>query len=281
MTLIVLIVGGMFAHNLIDFLQKSQRRFALRRGLVAEEHFSATQYLRMSLNERIQHATLALSFITLVITGFMLKFPDAWWVVPIREWNERVFSVRGLVHRVAGVVLIGVSIYHLYYIFFVARGKQLIRDLMPKLLDVREFWGTAKHYLRLSDSRPKFGRFAYIEKAEYWALIWGVIVMGGTGIVLWFNNYFIGKFTLLGWDIAQSIHYYEAWLATLAILVWHLYFVIFNPSVYPLNTACITGTLTEEEMAEEHPRELEQILSQGMEEALPQEEAEPAGPRTA
>ena len=279
--LILVIIGGMIAHNLLDFTHKSKHRFALRRGLVAGEHFSPTQYLRMSVSERIQHATLAISFITLVITGFMLKFPDAWWVVPVRQWNERMFAVRGIVHRVAGVVLIGVSIYHLYYIFGVSRGKQLIRDLLPKLLDVRELWGMAKYYLGLSKSKPQLGRFAYIEKAEYWALIWGVVVMGGTGIILWFNNYFIGLFTLLGWNVAQAVHYYEAWLATLAILVWHFYFVIFNPSVYPLNTACITGTLTEEEMAEEHPRELEEILSAQMEQEIAEEEAESAGHRSA
>jgi cytochrome b subunit of formate dehydrogenase len=165
--------------------------------------------------------------------------------------------------------MIGISLYHVYYVLFVPRGKQLIRDLLPKLQDLSEFWDMAKFYVALSKSKPKFGRFAYVEKAEYWALIWGVIVMGGTGIILWFNTYFIGKITLLGWNVAEAIHYYEAWLATLAILVWHSYFVIFNPTVYPLNTAFLMGTLTEEEMTEEHPRELEEILAQQME----QEEA--------
>ncbi len=278
-TLIVLIIGGMFAHNLIDFTVKAKLRFAMRRGLIALEHFSPAQYLRMSLSERIQHASLAISFITLVITGFMLKFPDAWWVAPIRQWNERLFSVRGLVHRIAGVVLLAVSVYHVYYITFVPRGKKLIRDLLPKILDVKEFWGMGKYYLRRSASKPKLGRFAYMEKAEYWALIWGVIVMGGTGVILWFNTYFISKFTLLGWNIAQAVHYYEAWLATLAIIVWHLYFVIFNPSVYPLNTACVTGTLTEEEMADEHPRELEEIRSVQMEQELAEENLKSADPQ--
>jgi formate dehydrogenase gamma subunit len=278
-TLIILTVGGMLVHNLFDFAYKSKFHFAIRRGLIEPEHFSPNLYLRMSLGERIQHATLAVSFITLVITGFMLKFPDAWWVAPLREW--RIFQVRGIVHRVAGAVMIGVSLYHLYYILFQTRGKRLICDLMPNLADLREFWDTMKYYTGLSRTKPLYGRFAYIEKAEYWALIWGVIVMGATGIILWFNNYFIGKITLLGWNVAEAIHYYEAWLATLAILVWHFYFVIFNPSVYPLNTACITGKLTEEEMAEEHPRELEEILSTEMEQSLAEEHPEPAGPRSA
>jgi hypothetical protein len=76
---------------------------------------------------------------------------------------------------------------------------------------------------------------------------------------MWFENIFIGLFTKLGWDIANVIHYYEAWLAFLSILIWHLYFVIFNPDVYPMNIAWFKGTITEEEMAEEHPLELERL----------------------
>lgn len=66
-------------------------------------------------------------------------------------------------------------------------------------------------------------------------------------------------FTKLGWDIARTIHYYEAWLAFLSIVIWHFYFVLFNPDIYPMSLAWIKGTLTEEEMAEEHPLELERI----------------------
>lgn len=83
--------------------------------------------------------------------------------------------------------------------------------------------------------------------------------MGVTGFILWFDNTFMGILTKLGWDAARAIHYYEAWLATLAIIVWHFYFVIFNPDVYPLNLAFWKGTLTEEEMADEHPLQLEEL----------------------
>ena len=108
-------------------------------------------------------------------------------------------------------------------------------------------------------SEPRFERFSYIEKSEYWALVWGTILMGATGAILWFDNTFIGLLTKLGWDVARTVHYYEAWLATLAIIVWHLYFVIFNPDVYPMNLAWWKGTLTEREMLEEHPLELERL----------------------
>jgi cytochrome b subunit of formate dehydrogenase len=138
--------------------------------------------------------------------------------------------------------------------------------MLPKLQDVADVWAQLKYYCGLSKGRPLFHRFCYIEKAEYWALIWGVIVMGASGTIMWFDNTFINIMTKLGWDIARTIHYYEACLATLAIVAWHFYFVIFNPEVYPMSTAWLTGNLTEEQMASEHPLELEEIRSQELSE---------------
>ena len=163
--------------------------------------------------------------------------------------------------------MILVSLYHIYYISFTERGKQLFKDILPKRQDLYDAIGVAKFNLGLSKSKPKLDRFSYVEKAEYWALIWGTIVMSITGLVMWFYyTLFIGWFSKLGWDIARTIHYYEAWLATLAIIVWHFYFVIFNPDVYPMNTSLFTGYLTEEEMADEHPAELERIKKQNQKE---------------
>jgi cytochrome b subunit of formate dehydrogenase len=213
----------------------------------------------MSLNERVQHALLATSFIVLAITGFMLRFPDAWWVRSIRQISESAFQVRSLTHRIAGVVLIAVGVYHALYLLLTSRGRGVLRDILPKLQDVRDMSELIRFNLGLLKVKPKLPRFSYIEKAEYWALIWGTVVMAGTGFILWFDNYFLNLLTKLGWDVARTIHYYEAILAALAILVWHFYFVIFNPSVYPINTAFWNGKLTEEQMEDEHGLELEQI----------------------
>ncbi|MBM4162211.1 MAG: cytochrome B [Ignavibacteria bacterium] len=266
--LIVVVVGGMFAHNLLDFVKKSKKQLLYRRGLAERPHVAHRLHLRMSLNERIQHAALLLSFATLVLTGFALKFPDAWWVVPIRNISPTMFELRGILHRAAAVVMVAVSLYHLYYIFIVPRGKELIRDLIPRIQDIYDAIGVVKYNLGFSKVKPQFGRFSYIEKSEYWALVWGTVVMSVTGTILWFDNTFLGLLTKLWWDVARTIHYYEAWLATLAIIVWHFYFVIFNPDIYPLNVAFWKGTLTEEEMEEEHPQELEEIRRREMQEAL-------------
>jgi len=160
--------------------------------------------------------------------------------------------------------LVVASLYHLYYIFLTQRGKQLLIDLLPVWKDITDAIAVMKYNLGFSKEKPKFGRFSYIEKSEYWALVWGTLVMAITGVILWFDNIFLGLLTKLWWDVARTVHYYEAWLATLAIIIWHFYFVIFNPDIYPLNLAFWKGTLTEEEMEEEHPLELEELKRQEM-----------------
>ncbi len=257
--LIVLTIGGMLFHNVIDFVKKSRRKLMVRRGLIPHPHAGNEMYLRMTREERFQHAALLVSFTTLVVTGFMLRFPEVWWVRWIREVSGGVFEARSVTHRVAGVVMLAASLYHVWYVAFTKRGRELILDMLPRLQDVRDAVAMVKYNLGMSGTRPLFDRFSYIEKAEYWALIWGTMVMGVTGVIMWFDNTFIGLLTKLGYDVARSIHYYEAWLATLAIIVWHFYFVIFNPDVYPLNVAFWKGTLTEEEMEEDHPVELRRI----------------------
>ncbi|MFA6455928.1 MAG: cytochrome b/b6 domain-containing protein, partial [Bacteroidota bacterium] len=275
--LIVVTIGGMAIHNILDFRRKSKRRLRHRRhGYDYEEdEIGHSLYVRMTLSERLQHAALALSFITLVLTGFMLRYPDAWWVVSIRSLSESVFDIRGIIHRTAAVIMILASLYHLYYIFFVPRGKQLIRDLLPEISDVYDALNVAKYNLGITKEKPLLDRFSYIEKAEYWALIWGTMVMGLTGFILWFDVTFINIIGKSGWDVARVVHYYEAWLATLAIIVWHFYFIIFNPDVYPMNLAWWKGTISEEEMADEHPLELrrikEQELSQGQQDSKEQD----------
>lgn len=258
---IFLIVGGMVIHNGLDFFHKVR--------LKATSHWTPHYhplddtphrlYLRMSVNERIQHAILALSFIILVITGFMLRYPEAWWVQGLRNLSSHAFEYRGLIHRIAGVVMCLAGVWHVAYLALTNRGRQLFLDLLPCKKDLADMLGILRYNLGLSKNRPLFARFSYIEKTEYWALIWGSILMTVTGFLLWYENTTIGLFTKLGFDISRTIHFYEAILATLAIIVWHFYFVIFNPDVYPMNLSWLTGKMSEEEMETEHPLELERL----------------------
>ena len=279
-TLIFVVIGGMLVHNLADFVRKLLRKLAVQKGKIPEAPVAHRLYLRMTVHERLQHATLVISFTLLVITGFMLRYPEAWWVVAIRDVSSRAFVARSLIHRLAGVVLIAAGLWHAGYLIFTPDGRRLFRDLLPAWRDFTDPWKVLRYNLGFAPEKPRFGRFSYIEKTEYWALVWGTVLMGATGVILWFENTSIGLFTKLGFDISRTVHFYEAILATLAVLVWHFYFVIFNPDIYPMNLAWLTGRVSEREMLDDHPLELER-LKQGGPDAVPKSAPAPdhsAGP---
>jgi Ni,Fe-hydrogenase I cytochrome b subunit len=160
--------------------------------------------------------------------------------------------MRHLLHRVAAVVLIGVSIFHFLDVIVTRQGRSLIRDLFPTIDDVKGARQNLSYYLGFSDRKPEFARFNYAEKAEYWALVWGVFVMAGTGIMLWAKVFFGNHLPRWWLDVATAIHYYEAVLATLAIIVWHFYQVFLDPDVYPMNWAWWDGKMSLHHYHEEH-----------------------------
>jgi len=242
-------LGFMICHNFLDWLRKLRRHIA--------QYQSLKTPLRLTLNERVQHGILLASFTVLVITGFALKFPQSFWAAPIVRF-EKDFPLRGLLHRIAGVTLIAAGVYHLIYLFFTVEGRRDFRAMLPKVRDVREAVQTVGYNLGYRRELPPYGKFNYAEKLEYWALVWGTVVMGLTGILLWAHNYVL-RFLSNAWlDVATAIHYYEAILATLAIVIWHFYAVIFDPEVYPLKWTLVNGRAPEHEIreeAEENPKE--------------------------
>jgi formate dehydrogenase gamma subunit len=251
LVLIVGVVGAMLLHNALIFYKK----------VSAHLRASGRPLLRMNLAQRWQHAVLALSFIVLAITGFALKFPDSWLAhamgssEPFRRWT----------HRIAGIVLLLAGLYHLIYIVATRQGRRLVKDFFPIGKDIADVCAMIRYLIGLSPVKPKIGRFGYAEKMEYWAVVWGTIIMGVSGLMIWFKmdvTQYLPRWVV---DVALTIHYYEAVLACLAILVWHFYHVIFDPDVYPLNLACWDGKVSEHWQNEEHP----------LEEKLPAEPAEP------
>ena len=115
--------------------------------------------------------------------------------------------------------------------------------------------GGFAYNLGLGKTPPHRSSHSYIEKAEYWAVIWGAVVMAASGLMLWANNLAMKLLPKAWLDISTSVHFYEALLATLAIVVWHFYSIIFDPDVYPLNTAFLTGkTVKKQATATEHPK---------------------------
>ncbi len=222
------------------------------RKVAARRRAHGEMVIRMDRGQRAQHFILMASFILLAVTGFALKFPNTWFAhlmgtEEIRRWT----------HRIAGLVLIGAGGYHLYYIFFTAAGRKLVRDLWPRWHDATDVATNVRH-LALGQPKARFGRFGYPEKIEYWAVVWGTVVMGATGLAIWFKidvTYVFPRWII---DVAITIHYYEAILACLAILIWHFYHVMFDPDVYPMNFAWLDGKVSRKWLEEEHPLELEE-----------------------
>ena len=128
-------------------------------------------------------------------------------------------------------------------------------DLFPVKKDLADVIQAVRYLAGLTTEKPKIGRFGYAEKMEYWAVVWGTIIMGATGLAIWLKIAVTQHLPRWVVTVATTIHYYEAVLACLAIIVWHFYHVIFDPEVYPLNTACLDGRISEELQAHEHPLE--------------------------
>jgi cytochrome b subunit of formate dehydrogenase len=189
--------------------------------------------------------------VVLAITGFALRFPDSLLFAALGSEE-----VRRWLHRAAGVVLLGLGFWHIGYLVVKAEGRRLWRDFQWRWKDWHDFKLNTRHLAGRSRQRPRFGRFGYAEKIEYWAVLWGTIIMGATGLMIWLKVD-VTRWLPRWWiDVASTIHYYEAILACLAIVVWHLYHVIFDPGVYPGNWAWLDGRVTPEWQKHEHPLEV-------------------------
>ena len=243
---VVGVLGGMFAHNAILWNRKAADQRAAERA-------AAGTVTRMSVSQRWQHLIMLLSFSTLVFTGFGMRYFSA--------WMERTFGfgryVLRFVHLGAGVVLIASGLYQLLYILFSAEGRKMVRDIWLRFRDLPDMVGTMRYYLRLSSVKPKFGRFSYAEKLEYWMLVGGTFTMSVTGILMWFFPFF--DRLLSDWDVsfARAWHFWEAIVASLAIVIWHFYQVMFDPDVAPMNSAWLDGKMSAEQYRHEHELDAE------------------------
>lgn len=242
--LIPLTLGFMFLHNLLDYLRKLLRK--------SPRTDSGEEVPRMNFNFRMAHWLTVVSFPVLVITGFALKYPEAWWARPMLHW-ERHFAFRGTVHRAAAVVLLISLGYHLVHLILVRRDRVILRRLMPGLGDMRNMGDMLLYNLGLAKSAPAFGAFSYAEKMEYWAFLWGTVVMAASGFILWFNNFALRYFPKWVSDAATALHFYEAVLATFSILIWHMYMVVFDPDVYPMDRAWISGKASADHLRHTRP----------------------------
>jgi cytochrome b subunit of formate dehydrogenase len=242
--LIFLTIGSMLLHNALIWWKKANAARKDKNRVIE----------RMNANQRIQHVILLVSFTVLVISGFALAYPESIlaWLLGSDE------GLRRIVHRVAAVVMLALGTYHVVYMLATREGRKGIRDFWFRFKDGKDLIGNLKYYSGLSNEHPKIARFGYAEKAEYWAMIWGTIVMGVTGFMLWYKDDVV-RFLQRWWvDVALTVHFYEAVLATLAVIVWHFYHVIFDPDIYPVSWTWLDGKVTPKFYEHEHGQAYEE-----------------------
>ena len=233
----------MFLHNILILVHEIRNRYKKSKNEIRIPRFTK--------NELFQHTILILSFAVLAISGFQLKYPDSSFG-KILYWFGFDENIRQVVHRTSAVIMILLSIYHVIYLLITSRGRDVLFGLLPNFSDLTQAINNILYYLHLRKKQPYFDNYNYIEKAEYWALIWGTIVMGVTGFVLWYPT-IVGSWAPVWFiKVSETIHFYEAILATLAIIIWHWFFVIFHPKEYPFSFAFINGNITITHFKEEH-----------------------------
>lgn len=254
----------LFLHVLLDlgaelrrWNQKRKKGEPFSHGHSAAGHESV---VRFDKHQLVQHWLLISSVLTLVISGWPLRAAQ---VGPSVAMTYAFGGLAGSawVHRVAGLVMCGAAVYHLAYLTVMLVRRRMFFSMLPAPRDAKDMYQNLAFFLGKAE-RPKFANFSYAEKFDYWAVFWGVAIMGGTGFIRWAPVWF-GKWLPAGIiQAAQLAHGEEATLAALALFVWHLYNVHLRPSVFPMSWIWVDGKITVEALKDEHPEEWERLLAE-------------------
>jgi cytochrome b subunit of formate dehydrogenase len=210
--------------------------------------------MRFPIARRIEHWIMMLSFTLLGTTGLPQRFPDAGLSRVILNALGGIEALRTIHHTAAIVMMFGTAWHILVmgYSVFVLRDQM---SMLPTLQDAKDGIQALLYNIGFAKTYPQMGRYTFEEKMEYWAFVWGAIVMGATGFMMWnpitATQYLPGQFV----PAAKAAHGGEAVLAVLAIIIWHMYGV----HIKRFNKAMFNGKMSEEEMLHEHPLELADI----------------------
>jgi cytochrome b subunit of formate dehydrogenase len=244
---------------------KMRREFG-RHPTVAEGELEYERFTRLN---RVLHVTMIVSFISLALTGMTLKFSYTKWASVLSHLLGG-FETAGYIHRTAAVAMICVFIAHIVDVIGgKRREKTPWKDLLfgPKSMmfgrkDLADFVGSIKWFLGLG-KRPRYGRWTYWEKFDYFAVFWGIAVIGSTGLSLWFPTFF--SWFLPGWfvNVATIIHSDEALLATGFIFTIHFFNTHLRPEKFPMDIVVFTGRMTVAELMHDKPAEYDELVAKG------------------
>ena len=227
---------------------------------------------RFDLSQRIQHIILITSFTLLALTGLPQLFVLSGWAQGFMSLLGGLDGVRKI-HHLAAIMMGFVFIYHVFSVLFdMIAGRPAL--MLPRLQDVKDALHASAYLLGRRDDKPQYDRFDFRQKLEYWALIWGTLLMGLTGLVLMFPQ-LVAQF-LPGVVIyaAKAAHGLEALLAIASIIIWHMYNTHFAEGMWPLDSTIFTGKISRERMMAEHPLDYQRLIASTSETAN-QSDADP------
>jgi cytochrome b subunit of formate dehydrogenase len=259
-------------HVLIDFVYELRQRLKAKSGHGPSVD-AVRSVMRFDIHQRIQHWFMLSGVILLGITGWPLRGAGTFGDAPIiggrdaAPYSSAFMKVFGGAegaaswHRVGAVLIIISALYHLFYLTFLATKKRLPFSMLPAPKDALDMKDNILFMLGLRKERPKFDRYMYLEKFDYWAVFWGIVMMVGTGFVFWFPAIFAAWAPSWVITAALIIHGEEATLAILFLFVVHFYNVHLKPSIFPMNWAWLNGRISVETMKHEHPLEYERMKS--------------------
>jgi formate dehydrogenase subunit gamma len=231
---------------------------------------------RFDIHQRLQHFGMMSSFITLAVTGLPQKFSDlgvSQWVIARMGGVDTAREI----HHIAAFVMLGVCSYHILYLatrVLVAGDLGPLR-MIPSIKDFQDAANMFLYFLGVNKEKPRFGRFSYLEKFDYWAVFWGIAIIGGSGLILLFP---VQTAKLLPGVIipsARTAHSDEAVLAAGWIFIAHIFYAHFSPKYFPFNTTIFTGRMSRRKYEEEHPLEYAELEAKERRLAEEQNKAEP------
>jgi cytochrome b subunit of formate dehydrogenase len=263
--MIILLLGVFTFFGAHDLLWLQRTAVAGIRGELKEmRSFEGPYVKRFSKFQTRTHMVVVVSFLLLAATGLPLRFPEAPWAQPLVNLFGGV-GTAGLLHRIAGVVTFGYFFLHVLHVLYgmvVERKRGYLwgpHSMVPQPKDVHDFWANIKYFLYLGP-RPATDRWTYWEKFDYLAVFWGVVIIGFSGLMLWFPELFT-RF-LPGWTLnaAFVVHSEEALLATGFIFIFHFFHVNLRPESFPMDPVIFTGVMPLARFKEERPLEYERLV---------------------
>lgn len=224
---------------------------------------------RFNIIFRIQHVLMFSTFLILSFTGWGLKYahdPEGLASIWIRVWGGP--DTAGLIHRIAGVTMLLDFVWHVIYLIYLFATKQMTINtrttIIPLPKDIFDVIKNFMYFFGLSKEKAKFGKYSYAQKFDYWAVFWGMFIIGSSGYALAFPmqvSYLIPEFTTGWiWELLGLMHSDEALLAIVFILFWHFYNEHLKPEVFPMSWIWITGKISTEKLKHHHPLEYELLF---------------------